>query len=151
MDASGLIELWPAVSHIEDLLYRDDVRIQFGNHVGDALRHGAAVEAPALVNVVGGHPNADTHCWRSKTQPTASSSRSYRPRSCQSLRLTCLDRDASFSKSAVRRRATSESRMATLISSLMPNERLSRLAEPTTLHMPSTIMILAWIIEGSYS
>jgi len=40
---------------------------------------------------------------------------------------------------------------ARLTSSFNPNERESRLVEPTTLHSPSTSRILACIIDGWYS
>src|ERR1700746_1504602 len=103
------------------------------------------------MNVVGGETKPEGHCWRSMIQPAHSSTRSNSERCSHSSRVTCREWATSCSKSRVRREETSELSTAKLISSLMPNERLSRLVEPTTLQRPSMTGILAGLREESYS
>ena len=45
---------------VGELLQRDDVGVQFGDHRGDAIRVVASVGADTRVHVVGGHPNRRT-------------------------------------------------------------------------------------------
>src|SRR5438309_972741 len=150
-DSAGLVEFRAPILHVENFLQRHYIGIELCNDFRDALRIAAPVQASTLVNVVAGNPNAEAHCSRSKIQPTISISRSDSGRAFHSSSVTFLDSPASCSKSRVSLLAICESSTATLTSSLMPNERLSRLVEPTTLHAPSKIAILAWIMDGSYS
>src|SRR5438067_192166 len=76
-------------------------------------------------------------------QDTVSKARSHTGRCFQSSYVILRLWARSCWKSCVRRAASSGLRAARLTSSLMPNERLSKLVEPTTPQCPSTMRILA--------
>ena len=77
--AAPISSAWPEPgrSGADDLLQRDDVRVDLAQHLGDARRHDAPIHAAAAVDVVGRDADVDAraprfgllgHCCRSRIQ-----------------------------------------------------------------------------------
>src|SRR5581483_5417909 len=74
-DTPGLVELRPAIMHIQNFLDCHHVRIKLGDDRSNPFRTGAPVRPATFVHVLGSDPDAH-YCWRSSTQPSSSGARS---------------------------------------------------------------------------
>ena len=134
----------PDRGSVDHLLQGDAVGVERRQHARDALGRDAPIPPAAFMDVVSDQANrARQYCCRWKNQPTLSNTRSHTGRFFHSSNVTRRPWVMSLRKSSVSRVARPESRAARLTSSLIPNERLSKLVDPTTAQRPSTIMILA--------
>ena len=78
----------------DDFLQRDHIGVQLADHVGNARRDGAAVHAPASVNVVGRDPHVNVlarlvgHCCRSRIHTNGPTTFSHSGRRSHSASVT---------------------------------------------------------------
>src|SRR5262245_49338606 len=96
-------------------------------------------------------PLRPRYCCRSNSQASVPLSFSQIGRFRHSAKEISRELWTSVSKSQVSRSAIPGSRIATFISSLCSNDRLSRFVDPITDHRSSTIIVFTCVMPGWYS